>query len=66
MPEFLYFVVVAFLCRITMDEAKEVHSSLRTAAGIFKFVKVQYVLGFCLRLFQVSLLQYMCLTLHVV
>ena len=23
-----------------MDEAKEVHSSLRTAAGIFKFVKV--------------------------
>jgi len=23
-----------------MDEAKEVHTSLRTAAGIFKFVKV--------------------------
>ena len=66
MPEFLYFVVVAFLCRITMDEAKEVHSSLRTAAGIFKFVKVQYVLGFCLGHLQVSLLQYMCLTLHVV
>ena len=26
--------------RVTMDEAKEVHTSLRTAAGIFKFVKV--------------------------
>ena len=61
-----FCIFFAFLCRITMDEAKEVHSSLRTAAGIFKFVKVQYVLGFCLRLFQVSLLQYMCLTLHVV
>ena len=23
-----------------MDEAKEVHTSLRTAAGMFKFVKV--------------------------
>ena len=26
--------------RVTMDEAKEVHTNLRNAAGIFKFVKV--------------------------
>lgn len=27
-------------CRVTMEEAKEVHTNLRNAAGIFKFVKV--------------------------
>ena len=31
------------LHRVTMDEAKEVHTTLRTAAGIFKFVKVLLV-----------------------
>lgn len=30
-----------------MDEAKEVHTSLRTAAGIFKFVKVLSLLDPC-------------------
>ena len=30
-----------------MDEAKEVHTSLRTAAGIFKFVKVLNILDDC-------------------
>ena len=28
--------------RISMDEAKEVHTSLRTAAGFFQYVKVKY------------------------
>jgi len=27
------------LCRITMEEAKEVHASLREAAGIFKLIE---------------------------
>jgi len=27
------------LCRITMEEAKEVHASLRKAAGIFKLIE---------------------------
>lgn len=31
------------LHRVSMDEAKEVHTTLRTAAGIFKFVKVLVV-----------------------
>lgn len=39
------------LHRVTMDEAKEVHTTLRTAAGIFKFVKVLLVVVIVLKWF---------------
>lgn len=39
------------LHRVTMDEAKEVHTTLRTAAGIFKFVKVLVVVVVVLKWF---------------
>ena len=34
-----------------MDEAKEVHTTLRTAAGIFKFVKVLLIVVIVLKWF---------------
>ena len=39
-----------------MDEAKEVHTTLRTAAGIFKFVKVLVVAVVVLKWFYPKLL----------
>ena len=37
-----------------MDEAKEVHTTLRTAAGIFKFVKVLVVAVVVLKWFTLN------------
>ena len=37
-------VLVAVKPDIAMDDAKEVHTSLRRAAGLIKFVQVQFIL----------------------
>lgn len=34
------FVMNILICSITEEEAKEVHKSLKIAAGIFKYLKV--------------------------
>ena len=37
---YMYVFWMFVVCSVTMEEAKEVHSNLRNAGGIFKFVKV--------------------------